>query len=125
MARVLHPGDIVHAELNSNDLPATRKFLTDVFGWKFERMPGEMEYWTFRPKGAPPGGGLMKPQGGMPPGTVNYVLVTSLDKAIAKIVAKGGKILVPKQEIPGIGSFAVFEAPGGLVTGIWRATSKR
>ncbi|HEY6238496.1 MAG TPA: VOC family protein, partial [Thermoplasmata archaeon] len=70
------PGAIVHVELSSKDPPATRKFLTGVFGWKFkkeETMP-EMEYWTFD-AGSGPGGGIMKPMEGMPPGTLNYVLV--------------------------------------------------
>lgn len=124
MAAKPKPGDIVHAELSSNDPSATKRFLTDVFGWKFERMEGESEYWTFRPKDAP-GGGLMKPQPGMAPGTVNYVLVTSVEAAIEKIEAHGGRILMPKQDISGTGSFALFEAPGGVVHGIWQPAPKR
>jgi predicted enzyme related to lactoylglutathione lyase len=115
------PGAIVHVELSSNDPAATRKFLTGVFGWKFkkeESMP-EMEYWTFD-AGSGPGGGIMKPMAGMPPGTLNYVLVDSVDAAVKKITAHGGKVLMPKQEIPNVGWFAVYEVPGGIVQAIYQ-----
>jgi predicted enzyme related to lactoylglutathione lyase len=107
------PGAIVHVELTSSNLAASRKFFETVFGWKFkqEAMP-EGEYWTFEaPSG--PMGGLTAPMDGRPPATLNYLLVESADAAIKKITAHGGKIVVPKQEIPKVGWFAVFEAPGG------------
>jgi predicted enzyme related to lactoylglutathione lyase len=119
------PGAIVHVELSSNDPAATRKFLTGVFGWKFKKedtMP-EMEYWTFD-AGSGPGGGIMKPMVGMPPGTLNYVLVDSVDAAVKKIAAHGGKVLMPKQEIPNVGWFAVYEVPGGIVQAIYQAKAR-
>ena len=114
------PGAIVHAEITSKDLAATRKFLEGVFGWKFKKEAmGEMEYWTFEaPSG--PGGGLMSPMKGMTPGTLNYVLVESVDAAVKKIVAHGGKILLPKQEIPKVGWFAVYEIPGGVTQAVFQ-----
>jgi predicted enzyme related to lactoylglutathione lyase len=30
-------------------LERTKKFYNDLFGWKMEKMPGQMEYWTFLP----------------------------------------------------------------------------
>jgi predicted enzyme related to lactoylglutathione lyase len=119
------PGAIVHVELSSKDPPATRKFLTGVFGWKFkkeESMP-EMEYWTFD-AGSGPGGGIMKPMEGMPPGTLNYVLVDSIDAAVKKITAHGGNIMMPKQEIPNVGWFAVYEVPGGIVQAIYQPKAR-
>lgn len=119
------PGAIVHAEFSSKDLPATRKFLEGVFGWKFKKEAmGEMEYWTFD-AGSGPGGGLMSPMPGMSPGTLNYVLVESVDAAMKKITAHGGKTLMPKQEIPNIGWFAVYEIPGGVVQAVYQSTQKR
>jgi predicted enzyme related to lactoylglutathione lyase len=107
------PGAIVHVELSSTNLAATRKFFETVFGWKFkkEAMP-EGEYWTFD-AGSGPAGGVTNPMGGMPPATLNYILVESVDASVKQITTHGGKIVVPKQEIPQVGDFAVFEAPGG------------
>ena len=118
------PGSIVHVELSSNDPPATRKFLEGVFGWKFKKEEmGPMEYWTWE-AGSGPAGGLMKPMEGAPAGTLNYVLVESLDAALAKVTAHGGKVIMPKQEIPTIGWFAIYEIPGGVVQAIYQSAGK-
>ncbi len=115
-------GQIVHVEYASNDPPATRKFLEEVFGWKFQAPPmppGEI-YWTFEATPGP-GGGLMETMEGQGPGTLAYLLVESVDAAVKMITAHGGKVLRPKQEIPNVGWFALFEAPGGLVQAVFEA----
>jgi uncharacterized protein len=114
------PGAVVHVELTSSDPAGTRKFLSDVFGWKFKKEEmGPMEYWTFE-AGNGPGGGLMAPMEGREPGTLNYVLVESVDAAVKKISSHGGKIIMPKQEIPNVGWFAVYEIPGGVQQAIYQ-----
>ena len=114
----------MHVELSSNDLPATRKFLQAVFGWKFKQESmGDMEYWTFD-AGSGPGGGLMSPQPGTSPQTLNYVLVPSVEAAVKKITANGGKILMPRQEIPKVGWFAVYQVPGGFTQAIFESVRK-
>ncbi len=120
------PGAIVHAEMTSNDLTATRKFLEGVFGWKFkkEEMGEGNEYWTFDP-GSGPGGGIMRPMAGMTPSTLNYVLVESIDAAVKKVTAHGGKIVLPKQEIPKVGWFAVYEIPGGIVQAVYQTARRQ
>jgi len=115
------PGAIVHVELSSKDPAATRKFYETVFAWKFkkEEMP-DAEYWTFEaPSG--PGGGLMEPMEGMGPSTMNYILVESVDAAVKKITSHGGKIIMPKTEIPKVGWFAIFKAPGGVAQAIYQS----
>ena len=121
MAAKPKSGAVVHVELSSNDLAASKKFYEKIFGWKFKKeMMGEgMEYWTFKaPSG--PNGGMMKPMGGMPPGVMNYLLVKSVDATLKKISAGGGKIVMPKQEIPEIGWFALFRDPGGVAMAIFQ-----
>ncbi len=119
------PGAIVHVELSSKDPVASRKFFTDVFGWKFkkEEMGGGPEYWTFD-AGSGPGGGLMEPMPGNPPGTLNYILVESVEAAEKKIVAHGGKIMMPRTEIPTVGWFTIFEVPGGVVSAVYESMRK-
>lgn len=120
------PGAVVHVELTSKDPAATRKFYEGVFGWRFKKaeMPdmGSMEYWTWEAASGP-AGGLTTPMNNMPPGTLNYLLVDSVDAAVQKITAHGGKILMPKQEIPKIGWFAVFEVPGGVMQAIFQPSA--
>ena len=59
---------IVHFEIPADDVERSRKFYTDLFGWKIEKWPGpvsrDMEYWmitTTDEKGDKAlGGGMMK-----------------------------------------------------------------
>ncbi|MCI4360793.1 MAG: VOC family protein [Thermoplasmata archaeon] len=119
------PGSIVHVELASKDPAATRKFLEAVFGWKFkkEEMPPPDEYWTFE-AGNGPRGGVTSPMGSQKAGTLNYVLVDTVDAAVKKIVAHGGTIMMPKTEIPSVGWFAVYELPGGIVQAVFQTARK-
>ena len=36
---------IVHFEIPADDVEKLRKFYTELFGWKIERVPGPVEYW--------------------------------------------------------------------------------
>jgi uncharacterized protein len=40
---------IVHFEIPSDNLERTRKFYSELFGWKMEKMHGmgQVEYWAF------------------------------------------------------------------------------
>ncbi len=40
---------VVHFEIPSDNLERTKKFYTELFGWKMDKMPGtgQSEYWTF------------------------------------------------------------------------------
>ena len=112
------PGSFVHIEIASSDPARTRKFCEDVFGWSFEDVP-EMNYVTFEPASSP-GGGIMSPMEGQPPGVLNYVLSTDIDADVRKIEAAGGRILRPKQEIPTVGWWALFQEPTGLVLALFQ-----
>jgi len=112
---------IVHFEIPADDVEKLRKFYSDLFGWKIEKMPGPMEYWgiatvPINDKGMPvrPGvnGGMMKKQNPEHK-TVNYIAVESVDEYVKKIEALGGRIIVPKMEVPGIGWWASALDPEG------------
>jgi len=113
---------IVHFEIPSDDIERTKKFYTDLFGWKIEKWPGTdnsqltsaagqpMEYWmvtTTDDKGNKAlGGGMMKRQ--MPEQQVtNYINVKSVDEYKSKVEKLGGKVVAPKKAIPGMGYFAL------------------
>jgi predicted enzyme related to lactoylglutathione lyase len=112
---------IVHFEIPADDVEKLRKFYSKLFGWKIEKTPGPIEYWMIGTvpvdkKGMPirPGvnGGMMKRQ--QPEHKpVNYIAVESVDEYTKKIKALGGKVLVPKMEVPGIGWWALALDPEG------------
>jgi uncharacterized protein len=114
------PGSFVHIEIASADPHRTRKFLEDVFAWKFQDMP-EMNYALYD-AGSGPGGGIMSPMEGQGPGILNYIMSTDIDRDLAKIQSAGGTVFVPKMEIPNMGWWAGFREPTGLVLALYQSS---
>ncbi len=112
---------VTHFEIYTDDPEAVRPFYEDVFGWKFNKFDGPMDYWlvTTGSDGEPGiNGGLTRPREGQSPGTLNTIAVPSLDQSIRKIEQRRGKICVPKMAIPKVGWLAYAEDPAGNVFGI-------
>jgi len=116
---------IVHFEVPADDVERSRKFYSDLFGWKFEKWPGMesgMEYWiinTTDNEGTKAvGGGMMKRQNPQQ-GITNFIDVTSVDEYSAKVQSLGGKIVAPKQAVPTMGFFAVCLDTENNTFGIW------
>jgi len=112
---------IIHFEIPAENVEKLRKFYSELFGWKMEKTPGPTDYWMIQTvptneKGMPirPGvnGGMMKKQNPSHK-PVNYVAVESIDEYSKKIEALGGKIIVPKMEVPGICWWASAFDPEG------------
>ena len=62
--------------------------------------------------------GALQPRKDAPQPTVNTVGVEDLDMHIAKIKRAGGKIMVPKMAVPGVGWLAYAEDTEGNVFGM-------
>jgi len=112
---------IVHFEIPADDVQRLRGFYSKLFGWKIEKTPGPVEYWGIetvpvdnkgQPVRAGVNGGMMKRQNPQHK-PVNYILVESVDEYSKKIETLGGKVIVPKMEIPGIGWWAMALDPEG------------
>ena len=109
-----HP--IVHVEFSAQDRQAAGKFYSELFGWKVQQIP-EMNYATFETGSV--GGGLNPVQETYPAGTVVvYVHTDDIDATLVKAESLGGKTLVPKSEIPGVGWFGLFADPTGNMIGL-------
>jgi predicted enzyme related to lactoylglutathione lyase len=94
---------IVHFEIPAEDLQRAKTFYSKLFGWKIESVQG-MDYMLIDTYGM--GGGMMKR---MHPGQqiTDYIGVPSVDEYSAKVEKLGGKIIVPKTAIPGMGYFVI------------------
>ena len=115
-----------HFELATDDLEKTAKFYRDVFGWKIEKWEGPIDYWlvtTGYEKTLGINGGLMQANGGFK-GTINTVEVDDIDAALAKAVANGGEIILPKDAIPGVGYQAYIKDNTGIIVGVHQADPK-
>ena len=112
---------VVHWELWSEDPDRISNFNKQVFDWQIRNIP-EMNYHMVETGGKGGiNGGIMKPQAGPWPGKLAlYIDVDDLDAYAAKIKAAGGKIVVDKMDVPGVGQLSLFEDPDGRVLGMWK-----
>ena len=111
---------VVHWEMWSKEPQKVSDFYQKAFGWTVKHLP-EMNYWLADTGGKGGiNGGIMKPQEGPWPGNLClYIDVPTLGPAIEKVKQAGGKVVVEKREVPGVGKFALFADPDGRVMGIW------
>lgn len=109
-----------HFEINADDPERAAQFYREVFGWQIKKWEGPIDYWlvTTGPDDKPGiNGGLMKRESPQET-TVNSIEVPSVDELTKKIVEKGGKVVVPKMAIPGVGYMAYCQDTEGNTFGI-------
>lgn len=111
---------IVHFDIPAENIEKMKKFYSKLFSWKIERVAGPIEYYLIEtaPEGKSVGGGMAKK---MVPNQqpMNYILVESVDDYSKKVEKLGGKIIVTKQTVPGMGHLAVALDPEGNTFGLW------
>jgi uncharacterized protein len=118
---------VVHFEIPFENKQRAMSFYSKCFGWQLQDMP-EMNYVMastvatgpdYRPTepGAINGGLFQRPKEA--PGPVIYVGVESVDAAIKKVQAAGGKVVTPRTEIPGMGAYGRISDPEGNVIGLF------
>jgi hypothetical protein len=110
----------IHFDLPADDVERAKNFYGKIFGWKFDRWDGPMEYWmTITGDEKTPGinGGLCQRMPGQT-AIINTIDVPSVDEYSTKIQSGGGRILAPKMSIPGVGYFAQCMDTEGNVFGI-------
>ena len=116
----------MHFEIPANDIEKLKKFYVGLFGWSMNKYPGPTTYYmvgtvpvdekTMMPTCPGVNGGLYEKKDAASPELakpINYISVESVDDYRKKVVALGGKIVVPKMEIPGIGWWALALDPEG------------
>lgn len=115
---------VIHFEIPVNDADRATAFYKNVFGWKIDKWPGPMEYWmvnTGDDKCPGINGGIMKR--GNVQHTTNTLGVDSVDACVAAVTKAGGKSIMPKTAIPGVGYFAYCEDTEGNLFGVMQADS--
>ncbi len=108
---------IIHWEFVVPDAEKARNFYRKIFDWRFDdkAFPG----YTIIDTGQDPGGGLTVTGRPAPTAGLNtYFEVSDLRRTLSQVVELGGKILVPRTEIPTVGSYAMFADPDGIAVGV-------
>jgi len=112
-------GRVIHFEIPVNQPDRAAAFYQKVFGWKVNKWDGPMEYWMVSTgaEGAPGiNGGMMKR--GNVTTTTNTIGVDSVDASVAAVTKAGGKLIMAKTAIPGVGYFAYCEDTEGNLFGV-------
>ncbi len=124
---------VVHFEIPADDVSRAVRFYKEIFGWDIQQF-GDMPYWITRTvecdennMPAKPGainGGIMKRDdagGGTPVIVIN---VTDVDKYAKKVEDMGGEIVMPKQDVGGMGLYVRVKDTEGNVIGLWQDIRK-
>lgn len=111
------PGAFVWHDLMCTDPAAAAGFYAEVFGWTCKN-------GRFLREGAPVAGIVaLDPALGWPSHWLPYVAVEDVDATVGKGMAHGGMPLLPPEETPDGGRFAVLADPGGAVFAVLSGAS--
>jgi predicted enzyme related to lactoylglutathione lyase len=120
-------GRPVHFEIHAADPGRAERFYRTLFGWEIERFEGApIDYRLITTGAADTAGidGAIVQRQGDPPAdgqAVNaYVCTIAVDSIEATehdVPANGGRQVVERNEIPGVGLLSYFEDPEGNVFG--------
>ena len=110
---------VSHFDIPADDPKRAQKFYKEVFGWKFKKWDGPMDYWMAKTGTKKPGidGGMSKRMPGQI-GMTNTIDVPSIEKFSKKIMENGGQLIIPKMAIPKVGWFAQCMDTEGNMFGI-------
>jgi predicted enzyme related to lactoylglutathione lyase len=109
------PGQLVWADLLTDDVAAAQKFYGDVFGWQFL---GDDEYLQASRDGVPVAGIAYHEPVDPAVSEVAWLVSIStedVDKAARAAEAAGGRVLEAARDVPGRGRYAIVEDSQGAV----------
>lgn len=116
-------GRFVWYDLMTTDTDAAKSFYTKLIGWGTEEWDGPMPYTMWTHKKVSLGGVNALPEeakkAGAPPHWLGYVHTSDVDKTVAAATDNQGKVMVPAQDIPTVGRFAVLNDPQGAMFAVF------
>ena len=111
---------IAHFAINADDVEKSRAFYARVFGWKFAAW-GPPGFYQIEAKGSPVLGALQGRRelvkGQRTVGFECTFAVASIDATEKAVKAAGGKIVLDRSVIVGVGTLMFFADPDGNVFG--------
>ena len=115
-------GRIIHFEILGDDPVRLAEFYRQTLEWEVQSWDGGHPYVLLAtgPKDEDGIDGAIMPRF-FPQAVINTALVESLDEALARIEAAGGKKVWGPNEIPNVGTHAYCEDPEGNMFGVIQA----
>ncbi len=110
----------LHVEIPAVDARGAGAFYHEVFGWEVVTNE-EHNYVTFE-AGHGMRGGFVGPQEPTyrPDRLLVYLVTDDIEAKLAEVEAHGGKVVMPKTDIPHVGSWAIFSDPAGNQLGLFK-----
>jgi uncharacterized protein len=126
MPAVKTRGRFVWYELSTSDPAAAQRFYSAITGWGTQAFEGTGTPYTMWINGENPIGGVMQlpaelSSQGVPPNWLPYIGTDDVDETVAEAAQLGGKIIVPPQDIPTMGRFAVLADPQGATFAVYKS----
>ena len=112
---------IVHWELMGENADAQREFYSSIFDWKLSAPEGFENYYLTDAEDTGVGGGVGRGIDAMPTYATLYVQVDDIEVSLGDIETNGGQTVVPRTEVPGTVTFALFNDPAGNLVGLVEA----
>ena len=117
-------GEFCWEQLNTSDESKAVAFYEAVFGWTRKPFAGDATMEVFH-AGEAPVASIMKAPPGVPTHWLTYVVVSSLADAHRRVTSNGGKILVPRIDVPTVGTISVIEDNVGAALGFFEGPKSR
>jgi predicted enzyme related to lactoylglutathione lyase len=111
---------IVWFEIPADNVERARSFYGKLFGWRIDKFPGAQKPYWFINTGradAPEGGMLERQHAGH--SITNYVAVSSVDQAAARVEKLGGRICMEKTAVPQMGYFVICNDTENNTFALW------
>jgi len=109
-----HP--VVHFEVSGKDLGKLQTFYGELFGWKTQKVPGDMPYAMVEKEDGGIGGGIGPSRDGRNSVTF-YIETEDLKGTLAKVEKLGGRTVMPPTKAGPV-ELAMFADPEGNVIGL-------
>ncbi len=123
VGKIDEPNSLCWTELMTKDAARAAEFYSQLLPWKTEKMSGTpgVDYTLFT-RGDAKAGGMMQmgpEMASAPTHWLSYFMVDDTDAKVAKAQALGAKqVIVPPQNIPNVGRFAILMDSQGAGFGI-------
>ncbi|MFQ5598742.1 MAG: VOC family protein [Nitrospiria bacterium] len=123
---------VVHFEIPSDDIERTKKFYSDTFGWETQTIP-DMNYTMLTTVSADENnmpkesgainGGMYKRDAGFSKSPVVVIGVASIEDALKKVQANGGKVVKDRIQFGNMGLYAQVSDTEDNIIGLWQDLS--
>ena len=121
----------VHFEIHAADPERAVAFYRTLFDWNITKWDGPWPYWLVKTGSEGPGidGGILQRRGEAPASDapcnafVCTIGVEDIDATLAKAQGLGAKVVVPKMDVPGVGTLAYVHDPDGNIVGVAQPAS--